>query len=240
MARRGVARDPWRDAPTGELQDQVLPRWFVVTGLVMVPLALLVAVGAVLLVQRDDVPPAARRPPPADGLTTRVGELAAGPSAPVAVPDPPCPELAGIRLAGSDADRAALRRGLEAVCRAELDEGPRMHFQDFSSGGGVVRFAQFADTGVDSTATDDGRTVYVNARFSVTEPAWIAPLLVHDVITLAGEPGTVETALAARREEAGACAALFADTRPSLACADAAAVVDLPDPAAALRDAGYR
>lgn len=212
-----------------------------VTGLVMVPVALLVAVGAFLLVQRDDVPPAARRPPPESGYTTGVGDLVAGGSVPVSVADPPCPELAGVRLAGSEVDRMVLLGGLAALCRAGLDEAERTLVQDFSSRGGVVRFAQFADTGVDSTATDDGATVLVNARFSVADdPAWIAPLLVHDVVTLAGEPGTVDTALAARRAEADACAELFAETRPSLACADAAAVLAAPDPAAALRAAGYR
>lgn len=244
MARRDVAgrppRDPWRNAPTSELADQVLPRWFVLTALVMVPVAVVVAVAAFLTAGPEEVPPAARRPPPANGLTTAVGDVAVGASEPVPLPDPPCPELAGVRVAGSRTDRAVLQAGLAALCRAGLGPEETALVQEFAGDGGVVRFAQFSDTGVDSTTTQDGRTVHVNARFSVTEPAWIAPLVVHDLVTLAGEPGTVGTALAARRAEAAACRVLFPEGGASRACADAAAVLALQDPAAALRAAGYR
>lgn len=247
MARRGIGagrgaagreagRDPWRDAPTGELQDQVLPRWFVLTGLALIPLAL-VAVAAAFLVQRDEVAPAARRPPPAGGLTTGVGDLSAGGSAPQPLGEPPCPQATGLRTAGTATDRAVLTAGIAALCEA-APAAELALLAEFAAAGGVLRFAQFQDTGVDSTATADGGTVYVNARsVALDEPAWIAPLVVHDLVTLAGEPGSVGTALAAREAEAAVCAGVPEGSR---ACADAAAVLALDDPAAALRIAGYR
>lgn len=243
MARtsaRGAPRDPWLDAPVSELQDQVLPRWFVLTGLLMVPVAIVALVAAFLVAGPDEVPAAARRPPPADGYTTGVSDLRVGDSPPVPLEEEPCAELDGLRIAGTEVDRAVLAQGLAALCDGALPAEDRALVEALAAAGGVVRFAQFADTGVDSTASLDGRLILLNNRFSVTEPAWIAPPVVHDLTVLAGDPASAETALAARRAEARVCDALLEDPTRSRACADAAAVLALDDPLAALRAAGYR
>ncbi|MDP8977393.1 MAG: hypothetical protein M3N17_02225, partial [Actinomycetota bacterium] len=78
--RRSHPRDPWRRAPVGELQEQLLPRWFVLTALVMVPVAAALAVAALVSSGPDRLPVAARRPPPSDGLTSDVGRLRTGDS----------------------------------------------------------------------------------------------------------------------------------------------------------------
>lgn len=230
MARRAL--DPWRDAPTDELGDQVLPRWFALLAVVMVLLAVGVLVGAFVAFGSDDIPPTARRPPPAGGYTHDVGGVRVGDREPVTLDPAPCTQLEGIRIAASGADRAALVAGLSALC--ELDRG----IAGFAEDGGVVRFAQFADTRVDSAARPG--LILLNNRFAVTEPAWIAPLVVHDLATLDGDPASAETALAARQAEAAACDALLATDDRSRACDDAAAVVALDDPLAVLRAAGYR
>jgi hypothetical protein len=245
VARRGLSgpsaapRDPWRDAPTSELSDQVLPRWFVLTCLAAIPVAIAVAVSAFAGFGADEVPVAARRPPPGGGLTHDVGEYAVGQATPSRVEGAACPEIADLRVAGTEVDRSRLVEGLSALC--DLDQsGVADLVRRFGDDGGVIRFAQFTETGVDSTALTTEPLILVNARFSVTDPAWIAPLVVHDLVTLDGEPGTASTELAAREAELAACTRLFPDTRPSRACDDARALLDLDDPLSALREAGYR
>ncbi len=237
--RAGSARDPWAGTPTGELSDQVLPRWFVLTALVLVPVALVAVVAAFVVAGPDEVPLAARRPPPADGLTHAVGDYQVADADPRSVPEP-CPALVGVRVAGSEDDRATLAAGLAPLCDLALDPPVAARLEAVGDAGGVVRLAAFEDTGVDVTAPVDGSAILVNGRFAATPPPLIGPLVVSQLATLAGDPATAATALAARRAEAAACAALPADVSPSRACADAAALVALPDPLAALRAAGYR
>ena len=233
--------DPWRHAPVSELQDQVLPRWFVLTALVMVPVAIAALVAAFVVSGPDEVPVAARRPTPTPALTTEVGDLLVGDSSPAPL-EAPCSLLEGLRVAGTPADRRVLAEGLAALCEVELSPDVAGGVTGFAGSAGVVRFAQFQNTGVDSTARRDAAVILVNARFSVTEPRWIAPLVVHDLVTLAGEPGSAQTALAARRSEAALCDDLFGgidQAAPSRACADAAALLAQDDPLAALRAVGF-
>ena len=239
MARR-APRDPWRDAPVSELQDQVLPRWFVITAVVMVPVALVAVLGAFLVFGPEEVPVAARRPPPAGGYTHAVGDLRTGDSEPVALPAP-CPELGGLRVAGTEQDRAVLAQGLGALCGAALEPGSAALLRAFAGEGGSVRFAQFSDTGVDSIASTEEPLVLLNNRYAVSlQPAQIAPLVVHDLTARSTGPGTAEGELAARRAEAAACSALLDTETPSRSCADADALLALDDPLGALRAAGYR
>ncbi|MDQ3709712.1 MAG: hypothetical protein M3387_10505, partial [Actinomycetota bacterium] len=113
----------------------------------------------------------------------------------------------------------------------------------FAAAGGVVRFAQFEATGVDSTARldTDPPVILVNARLTRTDPLWIAPLVAHDTTFFQGpDPGTAEAALAARQVEDLVCDRLLAGRRESRGCTDAEALLAMPDPLAALRAAGYR
>lgn len=233
------SQDPWRHAPSGELQDQILPRWFVLTALISIPLAAIVLIAAFLVARSDEVPVAERRPPPAAGYTTGVGDVVVGDTSPQPA-DPACPAVAGVRVAGTEADRESLTAGLAAVCSAELEPAVRDLVEDFGAAEGVVRFASFSDTGVDSTASRDEPLILLNARFAVTDPAWIAPLVVHDLVAGGGDPALATTAVAARTAEAEVCGQLFDDARPSRGCQDAQALLDLDDPLAALSESGYR
>lgn len=239
MVRHAPPRDPWQDAPVGELGEQLLPRWFVILVVVAVPVAVAALVAAFVVYDAAEVPVAERRPPPGDGLTHSVGELAVGTSAPVAH-DPGCELVEGMRIAGEERDRTVLSAGLDALCHADLDEATAERVAAFAEDGGVVRFAVFEATGVDSAAEVDGERILVNARFSQTYPGWIAPLVAHDVTLRELGPARAEAALRARRVEHAACTALFSDTRPSRGCDDAAELLALDDPLAALRAAGYR
>jgi hypothetical protein len=237
-------RDPWAKVPVGELEEPLLPRWFVLLALLLVPVALAVFVVAFFAFtpDPDELPPAARRPPPEGPFTHEIGRLEVGPNPPVAYAAP-CPELEGVQIAGTDVDQAALRRALAATCTALDDAAVAAAVEAFAGAGGVVRFAAFEATGVDSVvdrAADPPR-ILVNARFAQAgRPRWISPLIVHDAVMLAGDPATAATALAAREAEAQTCDRVLGGEDRSRGCDDAAAIVALDDPLAALRQAGYR
>jgi hypothetical protein len=239
--RSGKGKDPWRKTPTSELADQVLPRWFVLTAIAMIVVAIAVLVGAFVVFGPDRVGVAARRPPPAGGLTSGVGDLRVGSSEPVPVSGM-CPTLDGVRVAGAVADQRALITALNALCGVRLNVDVATRLREFAQAGGVIRFAQFQATGVDSTADLANRPprIYVNAKFARTNPTWIAPLIAHDVTFLDLDPTTAEGALAARKVEANMCTALFRERRPSRGCEDAQSLLVQPDPLAALREAGFR
>lgn len=239
-ARFNGSGDPWRHAPTSELGDQVLPRWFVLTAIGTVVVAVVVGVVALVLPARRDLPVEARRPPPSATYTTDVGAVAAGASPPRAA-DPPCELLDGIRLAGTAADREQLRAGLAGLCDADLPDAVTADLRAFARDGGVVRFATFDATGVDSTASRRPAepTILINTRFQRTNPRWIAPLVAHDVALRGGDPATAESALQARRVEALVCERVLGPDNDSRGCADAAAVTGLDEPLAALRAVGF-
>jgi hypothetical protein len=242
--RRRTA-DPYAKAPTGELSEPLLPRWFVVLAVVLVPVALAVfLITFPLLGDRDEVPVVERRPPPAEerGLSHDVGELEVGSSEP-RLAEPGCSAVQGFAVAGAAGDRERLESALDALCETGVpgEAGPAI--AALRDARAVVRFAVFERTGVDSTLDvgADPSRVLINARFVRAEqPRWITPLIVHEAVVFAGEVGTVETALAARRAQLAACEALFGPDELSQGCDTAAELLALDDPAAALRDAGYR
>jgi hypothetical protein len=237
---RDPRRNPWRRAPVGELQEQLLPRWFVLLALAMIPVAAVVVVAAFILGGAREVPVVERRPPPAAGLTHAVGQLQVGEAAPEPYAEA-CPLLQGVQVAGTDADRALLRRGLAGVCNTTLDEATAAHLRAFAGAGGVVRFALFEATGVDSAARGGNPpAILVNAKFTQTDPLWISPLVVHDATMLGLDATLATSAVAAREAELRVCERLLSGRRASRGCADAASLLALPHPLAALRDAGYR
>ncbi len=241
MAAQSNPRDPWRKAPVGELQDQLLPRWFVLLCIALIPVAIGAIVAGFIVFSPDEVPVATRRPPPANGLTNDVGKYAVGQTEPVVYEDA-CPLLEGIRIAGTEADQQGLRLGLAALCNTSLPPVISDRIQLFASSGGAVRFAQFERTGVDSTVRGERGTkeILVNAKLQRTDPLWIAPIVAHDAVLLGNAPATAAAALEARRAEDLVCDRLLSGRRESRGCEDAEALLALPDPQAALRDAGFQ
>ncbi len=234
--------DPWADAPVGELNEPLLPRWFVLLAIVAVIAALVTLVAALAFFGPEELAPAQRRPPPAGGLTHDVGDLVIGDNPPVTY-DAPCDLLAGIQIAGTDADQNLLRRALAGLCNTPLPDDARAALSSFAQSGGVVRFAVFASTGVDSAGDleADPPRILVNSKFvQMAQPRWIAPVVAHDAVMLAGDPRSADTALRAREVEAYVCDRLLGSEPPSRGCEDAEEVLALPDPLAALREAGYR
>lgn len=232
-------RDPWRRTRVGEQGDPLLPRWFAILAVVAVPLGLIVSVVAFFGFGRGDVPVAERRPAGSGELTTAVGRLAAGDAEPVPLAAP-CPVVDGIRIAGEQGDLRVLREGLAAVCRRALPREVVAPLRALGDSGAVVRFAVFARTAVDSTARRGPQpVVYLDAKYSRTEPEWLAPLVAYEAVMLGGETASVDTVLRARRAERTVCRTLGLETRTP-GCRDAAALLALPDPAAALGAAGYR
>jgi hypothetical protein len=234
-------RDPWRRAPVGELQEQLLPRWFVILCVALVPVAIAAVIAGFLLFGPRDVPVAARRPPPADGFTSDVGEYVVGATDPQVYGDA-CPMLEGVAIAGTEQDRTALRLGLSALCNTSLTEELEAQINSFAQAQGVVRFAQFQSTGVDSTARPDDQppVILINAKFQRTDPLWIAPLIAHDAVFMTADPATAAGALEARRAEDLVCDRILGGRRESRGCADAEELLALPDPESALREAGFR
>lgn len=243
MARKvDSPRDPWAAAPTGELSDPLLPRWFVLLAVVLVPVALVTAVLAFFAFSPDELPVAERRPPPGDELTHDVGQFQVGEADPVPY-DAACPALDGVRIAGTPDDLDLLRRALAGLCNTDLPADAVTALAGFAAEGGVIRFVLFEATGVDSAADLDGDPprILLNVRFSqMGRPRWIAPVIAHDAMMLAGDPQQAETALRAREVEAAVCERLLGTEDASRGCEDAYALLALPDPLDALRAVGYR
>ena len=241
MRRTPHPRDPWRRAPVGELGEQLLPRWFVLLCVVLLPIAIAAAVAAFIVFGPQEVPVAARRPPPAQGLTSDVGEYIVGSTEPVEYDDA-CQMLDGVAISGSETDREPLRLGLSALCNTSLPDKLSQQIGRFAQAGGVVRFAQFQLTGVDSTALlgEQPPTILINARFQRTDPLWISPLVAHDAVFMTADPATAAGALETREAEDVVCDRILGGRRESRGCADAEALLALPDPEAALREAGFR
>ena len=234
-------RDPWRTTRVGELQDQLLPRWFVILILVMIPVAIGAVIAAFVVFRPAAVPVAERRPPPSSGLTSDVGQFVVGQAQPQPYAEV-CPTLRGVQVAGTDADQRVLRLGLAGLCNVSLPGEVSDRLARFAQAGGVVRFSAFEQTGVDSTAELDADPprILLNARLQLTDPLWIAPAVAHDVTFLDSDPATADGALEARRVEALVCDRLLGGRRASRGCDDARELLELPDPLAALRAAGFR
>jgi hypothetical protein len=108
--------------------------------------------------------------------------------------------------------------------------------------GGVVRFGLFERSGVDVTSGFELHppVIYPNVRFTRTDPMWIGPLVVYETAFLANDPTAASGVLEARRAERRACELLLPGLQEPQGCRDAEALLELADPAAALRQAGFR
>lgn len=242
---RGAQRagDPYATAPLGALSEPLLPRWFVVLAVALVPVAVVVLLVAFPFLGGDELPAAEVRPPPgAEGAFSHdVGEVTLGSGEPQPA-EAQCPLVFGFAVAGSESDRQRLHTALNALCETGVPADARAALAALRDAGAVVRFAVFARTEVNSVVEvgADPPRVLINARFAgVPQPRWVTPLVVHEAVMFDGDPATAATAVAARRAELAVCEALFNRDDFSSGCETASELLALDDPAAALRDAGY-
>lgn len=238
-------RDHGGGLPTLDTGEPVLARWFVVTMLVLVPLALAVTVWAFTATDRDPIDPALRRPPGTAEVTHLRGEAVLAEDRTTEA-GPGCAE--GVTIVGDPGSRAVLRRALSTVCELlRRQELPlvRDGLEAFASADGRVRVAVFELTGVDSSArVDAGRPVIeLNAKFQFDDAIEAAPSLAHELAHFAqGFPGDAVDAaaeLAALQVQAEVCGALNLRGDPPRGCLDAAEVLAADDPLQALIDAGF-
>ncbi len=237
-------RPVYEGARTEELEEPLLPRWFVLLALAAIPVAIGVAIWAFVVFGPEEVPVAERRPPDPQGrLTTDVGQYNIGETAAVPLVFPECQFFRGIRAGGSDLDRSRIQTALSTLCASRPPEAVAQGIAAFAARRGVIRFAQFQATGVDSTLDlgAEDPLLLLNARFSRedTEPLWIAPLVAHDTTYMSEPVGQAESELEARTREAAVCDLVLDDTRPSRACDDAAELLGFIDPIRALQSAGF-
>ncbi len=237
------AGDPYATAPMGELAEPLLPRWFVVLAVALVPVAVVVLLVAFPFLGSDELPAAEVRPPPGPegAFSHDVGEVTLGSAEPQPA-EAQCSAVSGFAVAGSESDRQRLQTALNALCETGVPADAAAALAALRDAGAVVRFAVFERTEVNSVVElrADPPRVLINARFTgVPQPRWVTPLVVHEAVMFDGDPATAATALAARRAELAVCAALFDRDDFSSGCETASELLALDDPAAALRDAGY-
>jgi hypothetical protein len=240
----GGVDDGLPQLPSGE---PLLQRWFAVSMVVLVPVAIGVTLWAFTAASGSapTISPAERRPPGTetvshergDALLNEVREEEAGPG---------CAEE--VTIIGDESARAAGRRALSAMCQLL----GRDEFTVASTGlsrwveqDGVLRFAVFEMTGVASSARlEDGRVVVeLNAKYQFVPGAHASPAIIHALVHLAhgwpGAPVTADAELAAVQAEHAACERLTFRDGPPRACQDAEEILGLPDPLGALVQAGF-
>ncbi len=240
----GGVGDGLPSLPSGE---PVLHRWFVILMLVLVPAGIAVTVWAFLSIGRESIDVAARRPVGTATVTHDRGDAALNRTTD-RVAGPGC--AGGITLVGDRGATAAGRRALSATCQL-LESGrfptAQQGLARWAAEDGVLRFAVFERSGVDSSARiDDGHPVIeLNARYQFQDATQAAPFVVHELVHLAsgGWPGAPVTAageLAAMQAQAAACGRLAFATQAPRGCVDAETLAAADDPLARLQAAGYR
>jgi len=237
---RDTPVDPYADAPVDELHAPLLPRWFVLVVLALVPVAVALFAVAFPWGEEDVVPVAERRPPPTGELTGDVGDWQVGEAEPQPL-EADCDGVEGFQVAGTVEDRRRLSEALNALCGVVLPDGAGAAVGALADAEAVVRFGAFERSGVDVTAVRDADppVVLPNGRFAqAAQPRWVAPLIVYEAVRLAGDPATAEDTLAARDAEWAACEAVL-DDELNVGCEDARELLALDDPLAALRAAGF-
>ncbi len=240
----GGIGDGLASLPSGE---PVLPRWFAIIMVILVPLGIAITAWAFLSIESEDISPAARRPPGTAEITHERGGAALNEI--VDTEDGPgC--TAGMTLVGDIGARAALRRALSTVCgliaRDELGLDLTAAGVDAAVREGIrVRMAVFELTGVDaSSRVEDGTIVMeLNAKFQFRDASSAAPILASELAHFAqGFPGravSAQSQLAALLEQRIACKNLTARGDLPRGCLDVEQLMLDPDPLAALIAAGF-
>jgi hypothetical protein len=243
---------PMRDdgLPTLPTGEPVLQRWFVLAMIVLVPVAIAVTVWGFLSIDRDELSAAERRPAGDGEVTIERGQADVADTRD-ADPGPGCAQ--GIRLIGDPGSQAAARRATEGVCELiatgdfpEVREG----LVEWLAAQGQVRIATFELAGVESSARvdDDRIMIELNAKFQFEDAVAATPALVHQLVLLTdpdwpGRTVAVDTELAAARAQHEACRQLGFDAEDEgspRGCRDVVALLEDPDPRAALLEVGFR
>jgi hypothetical protein len=229
-----------------------LPWWLWLAAVVTTVAMVVVAVG-LFRAAPEPLPVAARRSPPADGLSHGVGAYR------VPALDPAnrdrlvrrqagCPRLSAVTLTGTGGEVALLEAAAERLCALRSLPPIERARGALQRAAAEVRFAEF-ELGINDSTTvlGGGRpVVLVNGKFGVGgQPERIVGLLVHEGSHVAdGAPPNAAGELAARKAELAACERLFAggEVSPNRGCADAAALLGRDDATVLeeLREAGYR
>ncbi len=243
MASPGGVGDGLPSLPSGE---PVLARWFVLTMLVLVVVAIGVTTWAfVAFGGRVESTAAQRRPP---GTATVTHERGTAVLNEVRDVEPAEGCARGIELFGDPGARATTARALSATCQL-LESGAfpeaEAGLEAWKATGGTLRIATFAFTGTESSSRveDDRVVVELSPRFQFDNATRAAPFVLHELVHLAGDwPGTPVTAdeeVVATEVAARACDRLSMGEDPPLGCIDADAILSLDDPVGAFVDAGY-
>lgn len=232
--------------PTLANGEPVLHRWFVVAMLVLVPVTVVVVVAAFLLIGRETVAPAERRPAGDATVTVFRGDAQLAATQGVDI-GPGC--MQAIRLIGDDGSRAAARAAGVATCRLLTDPrfaAARDGLAVWSRSQGQLRYATFELSGVESSARVENNRIVLelNAKFQFLSGSHATPAMIHQLTLLTdpdwpGDTIGASTAVAAAQAEADACQALTFETPPR-GCADVTELLADPDLYGALVDAGYR
>jgi hypothetical protein len=218
----------------------------------------------------NQLPPAERRSPPAQGLSHGVGEV----RVPILLPanadrlvrrQASCPRLDRVTLVGTAGEVAMLDAAATKLC-ALRSTAPIQRARDgLQQAGAVVAFAEF-QLSINESTTRFGAgppEVLVHAKFQQGDaaPERVAAVLAHEGSHVAdarmgGQPAaadelrarqselvTAASELEARKSEMEACGRLFGSgIQPNRGCADAAALLAEDDAAAIrrLKEAGFK
>lgn len=240
---------PLRDdgLPTLATGEPVLARWFVITMLLLVPIAIAVSVFAWRAADREPPPPIERRVVGTETMTHDRGD-AVFPETATAVPGPSCAE--GVLLTGDASAISAARRALSATCQL-LDAGDlplaEAGLAAWLATDASVRVGTFEASGVDASARleDGGIVLELNARYLFEDATRAAPVVVAE-LALIGQPDWPGAVISAQAEAAALAEQLRACGRLSLPdgvprpCRDAEALLASEDLVAELVAVGFR
>lgn len=240
---------PLRDdgMPTLATGEPVLARWFVITVLLLIPIAIAVSVFAWRAIDREPPGPVERRPVGTDTVTHDRGD-ALFPATEGNVPGPACAE--GVVLTGDSSAVSAGRRALSAACQL-LGAGDlplaRAGLEAWLAADPMMRVGTFEASGVDASARlEDGRIILeLNARYLFEDATRAAPVVIHQ-LGLIGQPDWPGAIISAQAEVASLTEQLRACGRLSLPdglprpCRDAAELLGADDPVGDLIAVGFR
>lgn len=240
---------PMRDdgMPTLATGEPVLARWFVITMLLLVLIAIAVSVVAWRAIDREPPGPVERRPVGTATVTHDRGD-ALFPATEGNMQGPSCAE--GVLLTGDASAVSAGRRALSATCQLlATGELPlaQAGLAAWLAADPMVRVGTFEASGVDASArSENGRIILeLNARYLFEDATRAAPVVIHQ-LGLIGQPDWPGAVISAQAEVASLAEQLRACGRLSLPdglprpCRDAAELLDADDPVGDLIAVGFR